>query len=81
MESDVLKDILSEIRMLREQTEPVREVLTLEEAANYLRLSPHTLREKTRLRQIPFYKMGGSIRFRRSKLNSWIDRGEIAIIE
>jgi len=78
----LLQQILAELRRLNDGKEAkVRELMSLEEAADYLRLSPNTLREKVRLRQIPFYKIGGSIRFRRSKIDKWIDRGEVCIIE
>jgi excisionase family DNA binding protein len=73
----LLQEILSELRRNKNGAAPAREILTLEEAADYLRWSPHTLREKMRLQQIPYYRVKGSIRFRRSKLDSWLDSGEI----
>ena len=83
--SQQLDQILAVLRSLDDKTEPVREILTLEEAAAYLRMSPFTLRDKVRLRQVPFYRIGsrgnGSIRFRRSALDRWIDRGEVPTIE
>jgi len=75
--SKQLDQILAVLRSLDEKAKPVREILTLEEAADYLRISPHTLRDKIRTRKLPFYKVGGSIRFRRSKLDKWVDRNEI----
>ncbi len=80
----LLAEILRELRRSNNANAapgPVREILTLEEVADYLRLSPNTLRDKVRLRQIPFHKVGGSIRFRRSKIDRWINQGEIAMIE
>ena len=79
--SQQLDQILNELRGLRQQETSAREILTIEEAADYLRLSVFTLREKVRLRQVPFYKVGGAVRFRRSKLDRWIDRNEVATVE
>jgi excisionase family DNA binding protein len=75
--TQLLKEILTELRHNKNGAASAREILTLEEAADYLRWSPHTLREKMRLQQIPYYRVKGSIRFRRSKLDSWLDSGEI----
>jgi len=76
--TQLLQAILAELRRdKRDTTKPVREILTLKEAADYLRFSPDTIREKIRLQQIPFYRVGGSIRFRRSKLDAWVNMGEI----
>jgi len=83
--SQQLDQIITELRGIRQQAAAVREILTIEEAADYLRMSPYTLRDKVRLRQIPFFKVGskgcGSIRFRRSSLDRWVDRGEVPEIE
>lgn len=81
----LLQEILTELRRTRNDAVPAREILTLEEAADYLRFSPDYLRDLMRRQQVPYYRMGkadskgvkGSIRFRRSKLDAWINSGEI----
>jgi excisionase family DNA binding protein len=77
--TQLLQDILAELRRQRNggAVATVREVLTLEEAAEYLRFSPHTVREKMRLQLIPYYRVKGTIRFRKSKLDAWLNAGEI----
>ena len=81
LRTEILDQILTELRGLRQQTAPVREILDIEETADYLRLSVNTVREKVRLRQIPFFRVGGTIRFRRSKLDRWVDRSEVMVVE
>lgn len=50
-----------------------RELLNLEEACEFLRLSRSTVYKMTHLRIIPYYKPGGRyIYFERSELEKWI---------
>jgi excisionase family DNA binding protein len=41
------------------------------EVAEYLQLSEHTLRHFVMLRQIPFRKLGRSVRFLKSDIDQW----------
>ncbi len=45
--------------------------LTLEEAANYVRMSKDTLYKRTA--EIPHTKQAGRIRFKRSDLDAWLE--------
>jgi len=52
------------------------DLLTPQEAADYLKLSIHTLstwRSRQNIDGPPWIEAGGSIRYRRSDLESWID--------
>jgi len=49
------------------------EILTLEEVAAYLRLTPQTLYRWAQERRIPGVKLGKEWRFRRSILDRWLD--------
>jgi excisionase family DNA binding protein len=79
----LLAEILKELRRSNDsqRAERTREILSLPEAANYLGQSEFTIRGWVRMRKIPFSKVNGAIKFRRSKLDRWIDRNEIAVIE
>ena len=46
--------------------------LTYPEAAVLLALSPQTLRQYVMCRKIPFYKIGKSVRFSESELETWL---------
>ena len=51
------------------------DVLTLDEAAAYLRVHPRTLRMKASEGQIPGAKIGKVWRFHRQQLEEWLRRG------
>lgn len=76
-----LDELILEVRQLYAQTEPVKEIMSVSQAAEYLGQSEYTIREWVRLRRVPHSKVNGTIKFRRSKLICWIDRGEIPTIE
>ncbi len=80
MMEKLLGDILAELCLLREQTKPTREVMNIPQAAEYLGQTELTLRDWVRKRKVPFYKVNGSIKFRKTKLDKWIDRNEISMI-
>jgi excisionase family DNA binding protein len=74
---------LSEDSGREEATPPVDpaalpEVLTVEEAAQLLRLNPATVRRLIREGQIPHGKVGGKYRLSKARLLAWIagDRTE-----
>jgi excisionase family DNA binding protein len=47
-------------------------LLTTEEAASFLAISPETLRRLCRRKAISFVKVGGDYRFQREDLQTWI---------
>lgn len=55
------------------------ELLTVHEAANYLRIKPSTLRLWRLQGRLPVVKIGGAIRFRREDLNSFIKESIIPV--
>jgi excisionase family DNA binding protein len=46
--------------------------LTVDEVARYLGLAKGTIYNKVHRREIPFFKVGRAVRFRRSKLDEWL---------
>lgn len=53
-----------------------REILSAEEAAEFLGFHPATIREKARLGELPGLKMGRQWRFSRRALLAFIERSE-----
>jgi excisionase family DNA binding protein len=49
-----------------------REVLNLKEAAEFVRVSPKTLREKAKARQVPAQRVGREWRFLKKALEDWL---------
>jgi nitrogen PTS system EIIA component len=49
------------------------EILTIEEVAGYLRLTPQTIYKWAQEKRIPAAKLGKEWRFRRSIIDHWLD--------
>lgn len=49
------------------------DILTLEEVAEYLRLTPQTIYKWAQEKRIPAVKLGKEWRFRKSILDRWLD--------
>jgi excisionase family DNA binding protein len=56
------------------------ELLTIAEAAGFLRISKSSVRRLQQGRHIPFFKVGGSIRFARDDLASYLVRQRVGSI-
>lgn len=59
------------------QPAPTSEILTLEEAAAYLKISAGTLKHWVAWKRIEHIKLGKLTRFRRSTLDRYLDRGTV----
>ena len=53
----------------------MQDVLTLEEAASFLRCSPDTVKRRARAGELPAAKIGRAWRFRRADLDQWLAEG------
>lgn len=56
--------------------EKVKEIMTADEAAEFLGFNPYTVRIKARAGEIPGRKVGKEWRFSRSALMEWLNEGE-----
>lgn len=54
------------------------EILNVKEAAEYLRFKVSTLYEKTSLKQIPHFKKGNKLFFKRQDLKEWVQQGRVS---
>ena len=52
---------------------PDNEILTIEDVAAYLRLTPQTIYRWPQEKRIPAVKLGKEWRFRRSIIDAWLD--------
>jgi excisionase family DNA binding protein len=57
------------------------ELLTLQEACVYLKLSSATLRRKVRNRQVEHVRMDGVLRFWRSRLDAYLSTHTVVVVE
>jgi len=52
------------------------EFLTAEDLARFFHISARTVYNWTVDKKIPYYKIGGLIRFKRSDLEGWVEKGK-----
>ncbi len=74
---DDLKKQLSEIQrqISCQQTEKQSEWLDADQAADLLSLKKSTVYKKTMDRELPFYKNGKKLKFKRSELEAYLEAG------
>jgi excisionase family DNA binding protein len=69
-------------QLLEEQKLMKKEILTVDEASQYLGISKSNLYKKTSAQKIPHYKPEGKIiYFRRNELDAWMLRNRQSTIE
>lgn len=61
--------------------DPFAGLLTISEVAELLKISAWTVRRLQRQRKIPFVKIGGSVRFKRSDLTAYLERRRVGAID
>jgi excisionase family DNA binding protein len=59
--------------MTRDGRSPDNEILTIEDVASYLQLTPQTIYRWAQEKRIPAVKLGKEWRFRRSIIDAWLD--------
>ena len=58
---------------MKEQNENGNEVMSYKGLSAYLKLSQNTLRHKVMREEIPFFKIGGAVRFSKVKIDAWLE--------
>lgn len=72
---DTIREVLTENNKPDKSTEP--EILTIDEAAAFLKISKATVYEKTSEKKIPHFKKGNRLYFYRTDLEAWIREGKV----
>ena len=57
------------------------EILTIKQVADYLKVTERTIYRLAAAKQIPAFKVGGSWRFSRADIDSWIKRQSMEGLE
>jgi excisionase family DNA binding protein len=72
----VLQKTISELPMKSStaRTTEIREVMDIRQASDYLGISPDTLYKYASESFIPAFKLGNRWRFKKSRLDEWMDR-------
>ena len=70
---DLFKKIIEIETLLKRQYVLNKEILTLDEVADYLNLSKSALYKMTSKKEVPFYNPGGKkIYFKKTEIENWI---------
>lgn len=79
METTTIDDLKRQLdRIERYAGIASKEVLGLEEAITYTGCARSTLYRLTSQREIPHYKLGQALRFKKSELDEWLTRNKVA---
>lgn len=70
---DLFQKVIEIEALLKKQYALNKEILTLDETADYLNLSKSALYKMTSKKEIPFYNPGGKkIYFKKTEIESWV---------
>jgi len=58
----------------KNKSDKLEKLMTLEEVAEYLRLSVHTIYKMAQKRKIPALKAGKKWRFRKEDIDRWLEK-------
>ena len=62
-------------------TDPSLGLLTIPDVAGLLKISIPTVRRLQQQRKLPFIKVGGSVRFTKSDIASYLEKGRVRAID
>jgi excisionase family DNA binding protein len=72
--NDIVEKVVERLKPLLRQNSKSndRELLTVNELVNYLKVKKSTIYDKVHTKSIPFLKNGNSLRFRRKHIDLWL---------
>ncbi len=74
-------EILRPILGRNSKTETENMIFDLPALAEYLKVSTKWIYERTHLKEIPYIKIGGQLRFNRKEIDKWLQAGKIPAAE
>ncbi len=77
LQLSISSGVKGEIRIQSKRSEPAPDVMTIEEAAYYLRVSVVIIRTWVREKSVPCVHLGKKVRFRKESLLSWLEEQEV----
>jgi excisionase family DNA binding protein len=75
---DIIENLLRSVPQPVTQANSFTEVLNLKQAAEYVSLSKSAIYKKTSERNIPHFKQGKKLYFKRSELDTWLTELKIS---
>ena len=73
-------DLYCSLKNMPTDSSQTMELLTIAGVAEFLKISESTVRRLQQRRLIPFFKVGGSVRFAKSDLVSYLEKQRVEII-
>lgn len=70
---EIAHDVVKALKPFLDSRGEPDTIFTVEGLAGYLQVSPKWVYERTHLKEIPFYKIGGLCRFRKKDIDRWLD--------
>jgi excisionase family DNA binding protein len=70
---EVSAEILRVIKPLLKTSDSEDSILTVKVLSEFLEVSPQWIYDRVQLNEIPYYKRGKFLRFRKSKIVKWLD--------
>jgi excisionase family DNA binding protein len=75
-----IADLYCSLKNMPTDPTQIMELLTIPEVAEFLKISVPSVRRLQQRRLIPFFKIGGSVRFNRSDLASFLESTRVEAI-
>jgi excisionase family DNA binding protein len=58
----------------------LKEILNIDELSEYLSIKKSSLYSKVEMKEIPFYRIGRLLRFKKAEIDHWLEKSRVAPI-
>ena len=59
----------------------MKEIMNIDELSDYLRIKKSSLYSKVESKEIPYYKIGHLVRFKRSDIELWMEKSKVETMD
>lgn len=73
LREQITQDVIKALKPLLNGRGEDDTIFTVKTLAKYLEVSEKWIYERTQFNEIPLYKMGGNVRFRKREIDRWLD--------
>ena len=56
----------------------MKEILNIDELSEYLSIKKSSLYSKVEMKEIPFYRIGRLLRFKKAEIDHWLEKSRVA---
>lgn len=72
LKKDIVQDVIAGLRPLLSNNESMGEILTAEKLCEYIHVPKSKIYHLVHLDQIPFFRIGRVLRFKRKEIDAWM---------